>query len=100
MTLFDFLYHFLGIVLFTSYLLLIIAIVFRVVMKRRAIGVSLAWLTLIFTIPIAGISLYLLFGEIVSGASAWIAPRACCQPYTDWIRELVSQFPQQPVQPG
>ena len=100
MTLFDFLYHFLGIVLFTSYLLLIMAIVFRVVMKRRAIGVSLAWLTLIFTIPIAGISLYLLFGEIRLGRKRVERAKSMYQPYTDWIRELVSQFPQQPVQPG
>jgi cardiolipin synthase A/B len=96
----DVVYHFLGILLFISYMMLVIAIVVRVVMTRRAIGVSLAWLTLIFTIPILGVSLYLLFGEIRLGRKRVERARAMYEPYARWICALVSHFPHQPAQPS
>ena len=93
----DMLYDLLGMLAFISYALLVVIIVLRVVMTRRAIGVSLAWLTLIFTIPILGISLYLLFGEIRLGRKRVERARAMYEPYARWISELVSHFPRQPA---
>ena len=93
----DMLYDLLGMLAFISYVLLVVIIVLRVVMTRRAIGVSLAWLTLIFTIPILGISLYLLFGEIRLGRKRVERARAMYEPYARWISELVSHFPRQPA---
>jgi cardiolipin synthase A/B len=42
---------------------IVIALSVRVVMRRLPVGVSLAWLTVIFSIPFAGAAIYLLIGE-------------------------------------
>jgi cardiolipin synthase len=39
----------------------------RVIMRRRPVGVSLAWLTIIMVFPFAGAVIYLLFGELRLG---------------------------------
>lgn len=41
----------------------IIGLTTRVIMRRPPVGVSLAWLTVIFSVPFAGAFIYLLFGE-------------------------------------
>ena len=64
----------------------------RVVMKRRPIGVSLAWLFLIYILPGLGIVSYLLFGEIRLGRKRVARAVAMYTPYGRWIRELVRQF--------
>lgn len=91
-------YQLVGWLVFAGYLLLLGAIILRLIMKRRAIGVSLAWLTLIFTVPVLGISLYLLFGEIRLGRKRVERVRRMYEPYVRWIRQLIAQFPWPPVQ--
>jgi len=51
-----------------GYLLLVIAISIRVVYKRRPLGVSLAWLFTIYVIPVFGVIIYLMFGELYLGS--------------------------------
>ncbi len=63
----DLMYDLIGLLLFALYCVLVVGIVIRVVMKRRPIGVSLAWLAAIFAIPILGVTIYLLFGEVHLG---------------------------------
>ena len=84
-TLLELLHDLLAMLMFVSYLVLMVIIVVRVVMTRRAIGVSLSWLILIFTIPFLGISLYLLFGEIRLGRKRVERARAMYEPYARWI---------------
>ncbi len=43
--------------------LLVIAVSIRVIMKRPATGVALAWLVLITAVPLGGVLIYLLIGE-------------------------------------
>lgn len=43
--------------------LLVIAVSIRVIMKRPATGVALAWLVLIAAVPLGGVLIYLLIGE-------------------------------------
>jgi cardiolipin synthase len=43
--------------------LIILGLSLRVIVRRRPVGVSLAWLAVIFSIPFAGAAIYLLFGE-------------------------------------
>lgn len=50
-----------------GYALLLFLVALRVVMRRREIGFSLAWLALIMGIPLAGLILYGLFGELKLG---------------------------------
>ncbi len=99
-TLLELLHDLLAMLMFVSYLVLMVIIVVRVVMTRRAIGVSLSWLILIFTIPFLGISLYLLFGEIRLGRKRVERARAMYEPYARWISQLVAQFAQQPIAPS
>ncbi|URJ28865.1 cardiolipin synthase [Blochmannia endosymbiont of Camponotus sp. C-046] len=46
-----------------SYWLLIVLVTFRVLIKRRAVPSSMAWLLVIYILPLIGIITYLLFGE-------------------------------------
>ena len=49
----------------------------RVVMKRRPIGVSLAWLALIYAIPFAGVGFTCCLARYASAASGRSGPRPC-----------------------
>ena len=62
-------------------------------MKRRPIGVSLAWLALIYAIPFAGVGFYVLFGEIRLGRKRAERAQAMYRPYAIWIRQLARLFP-------
>ena len=93
----DLMYDLIGLLLFALYCVLVVGIVIRVVMKRRPIGVSLAWLAAIFAIPILGVTIYLLFGEVHLGRKRVERARAMYEPYANWIKDLVRQFPSQPV---
>ncbi|GAA4497750.1 cardiolipin synthase [Pseudaeromonas paramecii] len=93
-------YEFLGWLLFAGYLALMVGISVRVVMKRRPIGVSLAWLFLIYILPGLGIVGYLLFGEIRLGRKRVERAKAMYSPYARWIRELVRQFAQPQAEPS
>jgi cardiolipin synthase A/B len=47
---------------------IIVGLSIRVIMRRAPIGISLAWLTVVFSVPLGGAVLYLLFGEKRLGA--------------------------------
>lgn len=49
------------------YWLIIAGVTMRVVFKRRVVGVSLAWLMIIYIIPVGGVFAYLLVGELNLG---------------------------------
>lgn len=60
----------------------------RVIMRKRAASVSIAWLVVILLIPFAGAAIYLLFGENRLGerrASRLLSTRAVIK---DWSRTL------------
>ena len=61
--------------------------------ERRPIGVSLAWLALIYAIPFAGVGFCVLFGEIRLGAAGRERAQAMYRPYAIWIRQLARLFP-------
>jgi cardiolipin synthase len=48
---------------FTVHWIIVIGLSIRVIMRRRPVGVSLAWLTVIFSIPLVGAVLYFFVGE-------------------------------------
>ena len=48
---------------FTAHWLIVIGLSIRVIMRRRPVGASLAWLTVIFSVPFAGAILYFFIGE-------------------------------------
>ncbi|OAN13669.1 cardiolipin synthase A [Photobacterium jeanii] len=70
------------------YWLLIAGITVRVVFKRRVVGVSLAWLMIIYIIPVGGIVAYLLFGELNLGKKRAKRAHEMFIPYAEWFQRL------------
>ncbi|KXF81650.1 cardiolipin synthase [Enterovibrio coralii] len=70
------------------YWLLIAGVTIRVVLKRRALGVSIAWLMIIYIIPIVGVILYLLVGELNLGRKRAERAKAMFTPYGQWLETL------------
>jgi cardiolipin synthase len=64
----------------------------RVVMRRRPVGVSLAWLFVILVFPFAGAGVYLLIGELRIGRRRTERLRELEVPYALWIGELRDAF--------
>ncbi|GAA3698742.1 cardiolipin synthase [Oceanisphaera sediminis] len=91
----DYIYTALGWLLFAAHTSLVIGVTLRVIMKRRPVGVSLAWLALIYAIPILGVATYILFGEVRLGRKRADRAKAMYRPYADWINVLVARFPGQ-----
>ena len=56
-----------ALVVLVADLLIRVGLSARVIMRRRPVGVSLAWLTIILIFPFAGAAIYLLFGELRLG---------------------------------
>ncbi|MFP2768386.1 cardiolipin synthase [Oceanisphaera sp. KMM 10153] len=91
----DYIYTLLGWLLFAAHTSLVVGVTLRVIMKRRPVGVSLAWLALIYAIPILGVATYILFGEVRLGRKRAERAKAMYRPYADWINVLVARFPGQ-----
>jgi len=64
----------------------------RVIMRRRPVGVSLAWLFVVLLFPFAGAFIYLLFGELRLGKQHSNRLRALQRPYNDWRAGLQEAF--------
>lgn len=60
----------------------------RIVIKRRAVSVSLAWLMMIYIIPIFGLGLYILFGELNLGRKRAERAKQMFDPYNQWFNQL------------
>ena len=61
--------HIISTVILIAHWLIVIGLSVRVIMRRPPVGVSLAWLAVIFSVPLIGASVYLLFGEKRLGRS-------------------------------
>ncbi len=55
--------HIISTVLLIVHWTIVIGFALRVIMRRRPVGVALAWLTVLFSLPLLGAIVYLLFGE-------------------------------------
>ncbi len=71
-----------------GHIVLVVLLAIRVIMRRRPVGVSLAWLLLMLSIPLAGVLLYGLIGERSLGR--WRARRSqrLRGHYQEWISRL------------
>ena len=74
--------------LFLTDLAVRIGLSVRVIMRRRPVGVSLAWLFVILLFPFAGAILYLLVGELRLGRRRAASLRALRVPYERWLSQL------------
>lgn len=60
----------------------------RIIMRRRPVGVSLAWLMVVLVFPFGGAIVYLTFGELRLGSrrAEWTAK--IHQPFQSWLEKL------------
>lgn len=60
----------------------------RIIMRRRPVGVSLAWLTIVFVFPLAGAVVYLMFGELRLGRRRAVWAARVRRPVERWLHGL------------
>ncbi|SHI18996.1 cardiolipin synthase [Ferrimonas marina] len=68
------------------YWVIVAGVSLRIALKRRAVGVSAAWLLIIFILPLFGVALYLLFGEANLGRSRRSRALQIFSGYRDWFQ--------------
>lgn len=71
-----------------AHVAIIIGFSIRVIMRRRPVGVSLAWLILIYVLPFAGAILYLIMGEHRLGKKRVERVEALVGPYEEWLKTI------------
>ncbi|AFP84562.1 cardiolipin synthase [secondary endosymbiont of Ctenarytaina eucalypti] len=71
-----------------GYWLLIAAVTLRVMMKRRTVPSAMAWLLVIYILPLVGIITYLLCGELNLGKRRAECRKALWPSTTRWIEDL------------
>lgn len=81
-------YHLLTLASVIIYWLLVAGVTLRVVLKRRAVSVSLAWLMIIYIIPVVGIICYFLFGELNLGRKRAERAKEMFEPFAQWFTQL------------
>ncbi|ANS85801.1 cardiolipin synthase [Vibrio scophthalmi] len=81
-------YHYVTLAGIVLYWILVAGVTLRVVLKRRAVSVSLAWLMVIYIIPIVGVLCYFLFGELNLGRKRADRAREMLSPFVEWFSKL------------
>lgn len=84
----DKFYHFLTLASIILYWILVAGVTLRVVLKRRAVSVSLAWLMIIYIFPIVGVGCYFLFGELNLGRKRAERAKEMFGPFERWFAKL------------
>ncbi len=84
----DKFYHFLTLASIILYWILVAGVTLRVVLKRRAVSVSLAWLMIIYILPIVGVGCYFLFGELNLGRKRAERAKEMFGPFEQWFAKL------------
>ncbi|MCL5042788.1 MAG: cardiolipin synthase [Gammaproteobacteria bacterium] len=80
----------LGIALAIFYWLFTAGVTLRVITKRRAVSASLAWLLVIYILPVFGAILYLMLGELNLGRQRAARAQAMVDPYLDNLKNGLS----------
>jgi cardiolipin synthase len=70
------------------YVAALIGLSLRILMRRRTVGVTLAWLLLIYALPLLGISLYAFFGERYLGRLRAGRARTQFRFYNQWLEDV------------
>ncbi len=84
----DKVYHFLTLAGIALYWFLVAGVTLRVVLKRNAVSVSLAWLMVIYILPILGVICYFLFGELNLGRKRADRAKEMFTPFGEWFQSL------------
>ncbi|WP_313688794.1 PLDc N-terminal domain-containing protein, partial [Pantoea sp.] len=71
-----------------GYWLLIAGVTLRILMKRRAVTSAMAWLLIIYILPLVGIIAYLSFGELHLGKRRAERARTMWPSTAKWLNDL------------
>lgn len=74
--------------LFIADALVRVALAIRIIMRRRPVGVSLAWLSVVLVFPFFGAFAYLVFGELRLGNRRAIWGKKVDKPLHDWLKTV------------
>jgi cardiolipin synthase len=74
-------------------LLIRVGLSVRIIMRRRPVGVSLAWLIMVLAVPFAGAAFYLVIGELRLGKRRAEWARTIHGPYLQWLQNLQQRSP-------
>jgi cardiolipin synthase len=75
----------------TLYFTLLLITSLRVIIKRKPSGISLAWLFLIYAIPLLGIIGYFIFGELNLGAKRQKRGEEMAEDFKNWLKNEVQE---------
>ena len=84
----DKFYHLLTLAGIGLYWLLVAGVTIRVVLKRRAVSVSLAWLMISYILPVLGVACYFLIGELNLGRKRAERAKEMFTPFEKWFSQL------------
>ena len=80
------------------HVLIIIGVSYRVIKVRLPVATSLAWLILVFFLPLVGAIAYLVLGEKRLGGKFMARTRAIRDRYESWLQNLPSEVRCDPQQ--
>ncbi len=83
-----------------AHAVIIIGLSIRIIMMRRPVGVSMAWLILILALPFIGAILYLLMGELHLGSQRARRAAALRSSYEGWLQTLKQDTVNDQTKPG
>ena len=81
-----------------AHLAIQIVLAFRVLMQRRPVGETLAWMLVIFVFPILGPLVYLLLGELRLGQRRARRFENLYAPFREWHSQLEARLADDPLQ--
>lgn len=82
--------NYLPTVVLVLHVLIVLAVYIRVIMKRPAPGVALAWLMIVSVLPGLGITLYLFFGERRIGRTRAQRIESLRPAYEAWFEDVIT----------
>lgn len=81
-----------------AHLAIQVMLALRVVMRRRPVGETLAWILIIFGFPIVGPLVYIILGELKLGQHRIQRSETLLAPIRNWLAELESRFEENDLQ--
>ena len=85
-------FHIVSTSILAAHWLIVVGLSIRVIMRRPPVGVSVAWLAVIFSVPFVGAVVYLLFGEKRLGRRRAAQIKASMVDVARWQRDLRGQY--------
>jgi len=85
--------HWLAVLFVAAHLALQLVLAVRVIMRRRSVGESLAWILVVFVFPVIGPLSYLLMGELRLGRRRMRRFIELFPPIQEWLAEVAHRLP-------